>query len=126
MGETHSLCWAGRDKMKLQLHSQTGKFKTPFSTVCLLEPNRPAEKQRESSSLMKVKIITTKQLSSSTSPQDFREQQLLINVKNGSFFNTGPQERFPGIRRMKKRCSLREDVSLVANTQGAGESLHFS
>lgn len=43
------------------------------------------EKQRESSSLTKVKIVTTKQLSSSTSPQDFRQQQLLINVKTGSF-----------------------------------------
>lgn len=42
------------------------------------------------------------------------------------FFNTRPQERFPEIRRMKKRCSFREDVSFVVNAQGAGESLHFS
>lgn len=52
------------------------------------------EKQRESSSLTEVKIVTTKQLSSSTSPQDFRQQQLLINVKTGSFSILGHRRVF--------------------------------
>lgn len=95
--------------------------------VCLLEPNRPAEKSREreqqphdgEDSYHKAAV----ELNISTG---FQTAAAAHKCENWFFFNTGPQERFPEIRKMKKRCSLREDVSFVVNEQGAGESLHFS